>query len=221
MATYDLEEQEQLATLKAWWNQYGNLVTGGLLVIALALAGWQGWGWYQRGQAAEASAIYGALQRAAAERDMQRVKAAAGELLEKFGGTAYAPLGAMLAGKAAFEAGDVKTAKAQLAWAAEHSKDEMRDLARLRLAAVLVDEKAYDEATKQLGEPEVAAFAARFGEMHGDILLAQGKRAEARAAYQAAIAKIDAKPDDKAEKPQGSAYKQLLQQKLDAIGEAK
>ena len=72
----------------------------------------------------------------------------------------------------------MKTAQAQLAWAAENAKDEPRDLARLRLAAVLLDEKAYDEALKQLAA-EPPAFAARFDELKGDVLAAQGKKPEA------------------------------------------
>jgi len=226
MAAYDLEEQEQLAELKAWWNQYGNLVTWVVLAVAVTVAGWQGWNWYQRNQSAQAALIYGAVQRAAGERDMPRIKAATGELLEKYSGTAYAPLAAMLAGKASFETGDLKTAKAQFAWAVEHGKDELRDLARLRLASVLVDEKAYDEALKTLAEPENAAFATRFHEMRGDTLVAQGKPAEAKAAYRSAIEKADGAAVEKTAKAEGasrraSAYKEFLQQKLDSLGDAK
>lgn len=217
MAAYDHEEQEQLANLKAWWNQYGNLVTWILLAVSLAVAGYQGWNWYGRSKAGEASAVYSVLQRAAAEGDMQRVKTAAGELIEKFGNTPYGPLGAMIAGKLAFEKGDLKTARAQLTWAADNAGDDLRDLARLRLAAVMLDEKSFDEALKQVAEPRLPSFTARFAEMRGDILLAQGKNADARGAYQAALAFID----KEASKDRGTAaYKDLLQQKLDALGGA-
>ena len=135
MAHYDLEEQEQIDSIKTWWKMYGNLVTGVILAGSLAVIGWQGWNWYQRSQAAQASAIYGVLEQAVAVRDAQRVKAAAGELAEKFGGTSYAALGALVAARQSFEAGDLKTAKAQLSWAADKGKDEIKDLARLRLAA--------------------------------------------------------------------------------------
>ena len=73
MAHYDLEEQEQIASLKTWWNMYGNLLTGVVTVACLAVIGWQGWNWYQRSQAAQASAIYGVLEQAVAVRDAQRV----------------------------------------------------------------------------------------------------------------------------------------------------
>ena len=214
MAHYDLEEQEQIDSIKTWWKMYGNLVTGVILAGSLAVIGWQGWHWYQRSQAAQASAIYGVLEQAVAVRDAQRVKAAAGELAEKFGGTSYAALGALVAARQSFEAGDLKTAKAQLNWAADKGKDEIKDLARLRLAAVLLDEKAYDEALKQLESAHAAAFAARFLELKGDVLAAQGKKPEARTAYKAAL--------DKGEghEGRGGAGRELLRQKLDNLGEA-
>jgi len=66
MAHYDLEEQEQIDTLKTWWKMYGNLVTGLVMAASLAVVGWQGWNWYQGGQSAKAAAIYGVLEQAAA-----------------------------------------------------------------------------------------------------------------------------------------------------------
>ncbi len=211
MAHYDLEEQEQIDSLKTWWKMYGNLVTAVVVAASLGVIGWQGWNWYQRNQAAQASAIYGVLEQAVAANDAQKTKAAAGELAEKFGRTGYAALGALLAAKQSFEAGDLKTARVQLAWAAENARDEVRDLARLRLAAVLLDEKAFDEALTQLDAAHAAAFDARFLEMKGDVLVAQGKKPEARAAYKAALDKGEDK---------GGAGRELLRQKLDNLGES-
>jgi predicted negative regulator of RcsB-dependent stress response len=211
MAHYDLEEQEQIDSLKTWWKMYGNLVTGVVVAASLAVIGWQGWNWYQRGQAAQAAAIYSVLEQAVAARDAQRVKSAAGELAEKFGSTSYATLGALLAARQSFDAGDLKTAKAQLGWAAEHAKDELKDLARLRLAAVLLDEQAFDEALKQLEATPAPAFAVRYLELKGDVLVAQGKKADARTAYKAALDK-----DEGGERP----GRELLRQKLDNLGDA-
>ena len=111
MAAYDLEEQEQLAEIKTWWKQYGNLVTSIVIAASLGILAWQGWNWYERKQAGEASGLYSVLQRAALERDTQKTKAAAGELVEKFGRTTYASLGALTAAKALYEAGDIKSAR--------------------------------------------------------------------------------------------------------------
>lgn len=211
MAHYDLEEQEQIDSLKTWWRMYGNLVTGLVVAASLAVVGWQGWGWYQNGQAAKASAVYGVLEQALQASDAQRVKAAAGELAEKYSSTHYAALGALQAAQHSIAAGDLKTARAQLNWVVEHGKDEVRDLARLRLAALLLDEKEYDAAAAALATAPAAAFAARQQELLGDIQAAQGKREAAVAAYRSAL--------DKGRDTPGPG-RELLQQKLEALGEA-
>jgi predicted negative regulator of RcsB-dependent stress response len=216
MAHLDLEEQEQIDSLKTWWKMYGNLVTGVVVAASIAVIAWQGWNWYQRNQTAQAAAIYGVLEQAAALRDGQKVKSAAGELAEKFGGTSYAWLGALVAAKQSFDSGDLKTARAQLTWAADNAKDEVKDLARLRLAAVQLDEKAYDEALKQLESPHAAAFDARFLELKGDVLTAQGKLPEARTAYKAALDKSETTTAARG----GGGGRELLRQKLDSLGEA-
>jgi predicted negative regulator of RcsB-dependent stress response len=208
---YDHDEQEQLAALKAWWNQYGNLVTW-LLIIALSVyAGWTGWNYYQRNQANQASQLYDELQKAVAAKDQVKVQRAAVDMQEKFGRTAYAQMGALAAAKAAFDAGDLKTAKAQLQWAIDNGRDdEYKTVAKVRLAGILLDEKAFDEGLQLLSGDFPAAFAGIVAERKGDILLAQEKVDEARAAYQAALDKTD----------QRNPGRQLIQLKLDAIGGA-
>ena len=225
MATYDLEEQEQLAEIKAWWKLYGNLVVNALTVAAVVVIAWQGWNWYQRSQSGQAAMLYDVLQKAVYEKDVQRITAASGELLEKFGGSDYAALGALTAAKAMVEAGDGKTAKLKLLWVVEHSKHELRELARLRLVALLLDEKAYDEALKQLDGKVSPAFAVRFAESRGDVLSAQGKKAEAVTAYQTALSDLenaDKAGDESASQSQSNViYRDLLQQKIDSLGGSK
>ena len=225
MATYDLEEQEQLAEIKAWWKLYGNLVVNALTVVAVVVIAWQGWNWYQRSQSGQAAMLYDVLQKAVYEKDVQRITAASGELLEKFGGSDYAALGALTAAKAMVDAGDGKTAKLKLLWVVEHSKHELRELARLRLVALLLDEKAYDEALKQLDGKVSPAFAVRFAESRGDVLSAQGKKAEAVTAYQTALSDLenaDKAGDESASQSQSNViYRDLLQQKIDSLGGSK
>ena len=227
MATYDLEEQEQIAEIKTWWKQYGNLLVNLLTAVAVIAAAWQGWNWYQRKQSGEATAVYAALQKAVQDADLQRVKAASGELLEKYPGSSYAPIAALTAAKALADSGDAKTARLQLTWAAEKGKNEVRDLARLRLAALLIDEKSYDQALKYLdGKPSVG-FEARFADTRGDVLRAQGKAGDAVAAYRAALDALQA--TDKASKESmqnwqlqsNAMFRELLQQKIDALGGSK
>ncbi len=211
MAHYDLEEQEQIDSLKTWWNMYGNLVTTVITALAVVMLGWQGWNWYQNGQTAKAAQVFASLEQGLETGDAQKIKTAAGELAEKYGRSTYAALGTMLAAKQSFDAGDLKTARTQLAWVAENAKGELRDVARLRLAGIALDEKAYDDALKQLDAASQPAFEARFQELKGDILFAQGKKAEARTAYQAALNKSADKQ---------ALGRELLQQKLDSLGDA-
>ncbi|MBA5639528.1 tetratricopeptide repeat protein [Duganella sp. LX20W] len=207
---YDLEEQEQLASLKAWWNQYGNLTSWVLIAGLAAYSGWTGWNYYQRSQAAQASALYDELQHAVETKDAAKVLRAAGDMESRFGSTTYAPMGALLAAKSAFDANDLKSAKAQLQWASEHGDEEYKSVAKLRLAGVLLDEKAYDEALKVLASGIAPQFAGAVADRKGDVLAAQNKLAEARAAYQAALDATDKK----------NPGRQLIELKFEAIGGA-
>jgi predicted negative regulator of RcsB-dependent stress response len=223
MAAYDLEEQEQLAEIKVWWKQYGNRLVNVVTAVAVIVAAWQGWNWYQRNQAGQASIVFSALQNAAQEGDTPRVKAASGELLENFSRSPYAVLGVLTSAKALIEAGDAPTAKAQLLWAVEHAKGELRDLTRLRIAAVLLDEKNYDQALAQLDGASGPAFEMRFLDMRGDILAAQGKKKEAVSAYQTAMARLGELEKNSAESMRqnesNAVFRNLIEQKIDALSE--
>ena len=213
MAAYDLEEQEQLAALKAWWQENGNLVMTAVSLVLIVLAAWQGWNYYQRNQAVQASGLYDAVQKAARAGDLKQVRESAGAVLEHYPRTAYAAMAALVSAKAHFQGGDLKTARAQLAWVAENAKDEgLQDIARLRLASVMLDEKAYDEALKVLEAKHGAAFDALFLAAKGDVLVAQDKKDEARSAYKAALEKADARD---------AGLRGSIQLRLDALGTAK
>ncbi|MGE5468583.1 MAG: YfgM family protein [Ignavibacteria bacterium] len=220
MAAYDLQEQEQLDELKTWWKMYGNLVTAVVVAVAVVVLAWQGWNGWQRKQAAEASGLYLNLQQAAAVGDAKRVRDVAGELIDKYSGTTYAGMAALMSARVQADGGDAKTARAQLAWAAENAKDDVsRDLARLRLAAAALDDKAYDEALKQLSKEPAAALAPRFDEVRGDIFAAQGKPADAKTAYQSALKKIDELA--RSGGGQLQPYREILQAKAESLGAAK
>jgi predicted negative regulator of RcsB-dependent stress response len=220
MAVYDHEEQEQLDALKAWWRDHGNKVINFALAAALVAAGVSGWKWWQDQRAVDAGALYGQLQAAAEKRDAKATRDAAVELADKYSGTVYAGMGALLTAKVQAEAGDVKNAKAQLAWASENASDPaLRDLARLRLAGLLLDDKSYDDALQQLAKEPEASFAARYAELKGDIYVAQGKKDDARTAYQAALSKLDSKGGIETSASQREAmYRELMQMKLDSVG---
>lgn len=205
----DLEEQEQVDELKAWWKAHGNKVIAGMAVFVLAVAGFRGWTAYQHKQLNEAGAVFESLAREFAGGDTKKIRAVAGEIIDKYPRTAYAVDAALIAAKVNFESGDLKSAKAQLQWVIDHAKNsQSQDLARLRLAGVLLDEKAYDESLKLLNAKHDAAFDGLYSDLKGDVLAISGKAGEARAAYQAALDKL----------PKDNAARALIEIKLDALG---
>jgi predicted negative regulator of RcsB-dependent stress response len=206
----DLEEQEQVAELRAWWTQYGSLIVAAITAAALTFAGWQAWRWYERSQATQAGALFDTLSRAAQAGDAKALRDASGALLENYPRTLYASMGALTAARFYFDRNDLKSAKAQLQWVLEHGRtDDFRDLARLRLAAVLMDEKAYDEALKLLDEPHGAAFDAQYAAAKGDVLVAKNQAEQARAAYRVALEKAGAA---------NTAFRESIRMRLEALG---
>ena len=206
----DLEEQEQVAELKAWWRQHGSLITAVIVAAALGFAGWQGWRIWEQNQAANAAGLYDTLARAAETADAKAMRDAAGSLIESYPRTLYASMGALTAARFYFDRKDLKSAKVQLQWVVDNSpSEEMRDLARLRLAAVLIDEQGYDEALKLLNAAHAPSFEAQYAAMRGDVLVLKNQNDDARAAYKLAL--------EKAGKQDG-AFRETVRMRLDALG---
>jgi len=147
MAVYDLEEQEKIEDLKAWWAQYGKYVSIVVTAIAIVVIGVQGWRWYQRTQSEQASVLYQAVSDAARAQDVAKAKDPATQIVQRYAGTAYAPRAALLYAKLLYDKDDRAGAKQQLQWVVDHAgEDELKAIARFRLAQALLDEKNYDEA---------------------------------------------------------------------------
>ena len=210
MATsLDLQEQEQLDALKAFWNRYGNLITWALVLVLGAFAAWNGWQWYQRDQGSKAGALFDELERAVTAGDADKVARAFADLKQRFPGAAYTQQAGLIAAKVLFDKGKVDDARAALGWLAEQaSQAELRTVARLRLAALQAESKQYDDALKTLEGAKAEGFEALVADRRGDVLMLQGKRDEARVAWQAAYAAMS----DKVE------YRRLVDAKLTAIG---
>ncbi|MGE4241543.1 YfgM family protein [Ramlibacter sp.] len=205
----DLEEQEQLDDLKHFWKNYGNLITWLLIVGFGAVAAWNGWQYWQRTQALQASVLYEEVEKSARDGDADRIERVFGDMRDKFGRTTYAQQSALLAAKTLADKGRTEPAKAALTWLAEKGKDEgYQAVARLRLAGMLADAKAYDEAMKHLNAGMPAQFEALAADRRGDILQLQGKKAEAKAEYTKAYQAIDERAE----------YRQLIAVKLTALG---
>jgi predicted negative regulator of RcsB-dependent stress response len=212
MATsLDLQEQEQLDALKSFWNKYGNAITWLLILVLGSFAAWNGWQWYQRDRGVKAAALFEELDRAVQAGDAERAGRVFADLRERYPGTAFAQQGALAAAKVQADKGQLDAAKASLAWVADKGiEDEVRTIARLRLAAVQLEAKQPDEALKTLDAAQAAGFESLVADRRGDVLMAQGKRAEAIQAYQAAWAGLSEK----------QVYRQLVEAKLMALGAA-
>ncbi len=212
MATpLDLQEQEQLDSMKSFWKQYGNLITWTLILVLTAFAGWNGWNWWQREQSAKAGAMFDELDRAIVAGDTSRTARVFSDLRERFPRTAFTQQAGLLAARLQYDKGDSDAARATLQWVADSaSEDEYRSVARLHLASLMLQAKQYDEALKTLDAANAPTFAALVADRRGDVLLAQGKTAEAGAAYLAAWQAMDEKLD----------YRKLIDAKLTALGAA-
>ena len=209
---YDLEEQEQIDAIKSWWKDNGKLVVLAVIACLLTIAAFQGWRYYRAQQAERAATLFSQLDEAERANDSKRVRDIAAQVIDRYPSTAYAGMAALTAAKAGVMTGEIEDARKNLQWAIDHAKDEdLRDIARLRLAGLLLDQKKYDEALKLLDAKTNDAYSMLYADLKGDVLTAQGKPAEARAAYQVALEKSDA----------NSGYRRLIQVKLDALGDAK
>lgn len=205
----DLEEQEQLAEIKHFWNQYGNLITWAMIAVFGSIAAWNGWQYWQRTEAVQAAAMYDEVERAAVAGDTSRVERAFSDMKDKFGRTTYAQQAALLTARILADKGNSEGAKAALAWVAANASDEgYQAVARLRLAGILVEAKAYDEALKQLTGNLPSEFAALAADRRGDVYNLQGKKVEAKAEYAKAYKGFEER----------SEYRRLLEVKLSALG---
>ncbi|BBE08896.1 MAG: putative negative regulator of RcsB-dependent stress response [Glomeribacter sp. 1016415] len=211
------EEQETLDNLKTWWVRWGNRLIGALLVVLLAGAGWSGWNYWQGRQAAQAARLYEQLQQvvppSAQTLDKERLARILDDMKKQFGRTPYAQMSALMAAKAFYQAEDSGAAKTQLQWVIEHARDaEYQQIARLRLASILLEEKAYEQGLNLLAEPPKDTFKALYADRRGDLFAAQGKRDDARQAYKDALQLLTA------DNLNNGPIHRLVQLKLDALG---
>ncbi len=209
MKHLDLEEQEQLDQLKAFWQQYGNLISGALIVVFGSIAAYNGYNYWQRNQALQASTMYDEVDRAAKSGDPAKVERAFNDMKAKFGGTTYAQQAGLLAARELLDKNKVDSAKAALTWVAGTGSDESyKAVAKLRLSALLVESKSFEEALKQLDGSFPKEYAALVADRRGDVFMAQGKKPEAKSEYEKAYKAFD----DRTE------YRRLVEVKLNALG---
>jgi predicted negative regulator of RcsB-dependent stress response len=212
MATHlDLEEQEQLDQLKAFWKRYGNLLTWLLIAVLAAYAAWTGWNWWQRDQSVKSGAMFDQLDKAAQAGDADQAGRIFADMKDRFPHTAFTEQGGLTTAKVQLDKGQADAALATLTWVGANAPEpEYQTVAKLRAAGILLDQKKYDDALKQLDGATAPDFAALVNDRRGDVLLAQGKKDDAKAAYTKAWQAMDSKIE----------YRRLIEAKLTALGAA-
>jgi predicted negative regulator of RcsB-dependent stress response len=210
-------EEEQVAALQRWWQENGLQVVAGVLIALGALGGWK---WYQHKDTThrvEASALYDALldtmqtvgEQGNAEESNTRFRALALQLTDEYGDTSYGQFARLMLARQAADNGDYASAEQQLRDALAHAGDPALEvIVANRLARVVSAQGRHDEALTLLAGDVAAALVAGREETRGDILVAAGRRDEARAAYLKAMGATDA----------AGGTRPLLSMKLDYVG---
>ncbi len=205
----DLEEQEQLDQLKAFWARWGNALTWLAIVVLGAYAAWNGWQYYQRAQATQAAQLFGEMQAAASANDADKVVRVLQDMQAHVGSTALMNHARMLAAKTLVDAGRDAAAREQWQALMKDTDDQgLRASAALRLSALDMQAKAWDQALNQLKGAWPESYAGLMADRRGDILQAKGQASEAVQAYQQAYAAL----------PKDAAYRQMVAVKLNALG---
>lgn len=211
MAAFDLQEQEQIDALRAFWQRWGRSLAVVLVAVLVGYLGWMGWKTYQLHQTEAAATLYAQFDTVLAQSDLEALEKAATPLKTAYPNSSYAARASLVLARLAFEKNNLTLARSELVFVAKNTKDlSLVSMAHLRLAAIWLDEKKYDEALAELSKEHDDVFAAEFLDLKGDILYAKGQFKAAHDAYREALASLS---------PTAPTYP-LIQIKLDALGAA-
>jgi len=188
MNEYETEEQ-QVEALKRWWKENGTSLIVGLFVGVSGLFGWRYYVDQNNSHAMQASDLYMQVMQSAALNTVDdKTIDINNKLINEFSDTPYAALSSLALAKSEYEKSNIDAATAQLEIAVKHaSNDVIKQIANLRLAKVYIEQSKYDEALSLLSLSHAAAYDAQYEELKGDLYLAKGDVALARAAYDKAI----------------------------------
>ncbi len=188
MNEYETEEQ-QVEALKRWWKENGTSLIVGLFVGVSGLFGWRYYVDQNNFHAMQASDLYMQVMQSAALNTVDdKTIDINNKLINEFSDTPYAALSSLALAKSEYEKSNIDAATAQLEIAVKHaSNDVIKQIANLRLTKVYIEQGKYDEALALLNQSHAAAYDAQYEELKGDLYLAKGDVALARAAYDKAI----------------------------------
>lgn len=194
-------EQQQAEVLQQFWKKNGKTLLLGVLIGVIGIFGWQGFKKYQLQEMEKSTSQYMfTMEKINADYNDGTVKAV-DDLIASNKGTIYADMAALnIAALAIDKKSDYATAEKNLLIAKSSKDSAIANVAVLRLARVLAAEEKYDEAIKELDGVRSKIYKATALEIKGDILLTQGKKKEAQAAYQDAYNIIKGTPEENANK---------------------
>ena len=189
MNAYETDE-EKVEAIKGWWKENGISVVGGLALGLAAVFGWRAWVDHQEDMAQQASSAFEQLVATVETGNPEAARTQAALLLEKHGDSAYGALANLMLARVEMDAKHprrparpwnrpwprppipVWPASPPCAW-----RGCSWPRVRWMPAATLI-------AQQDKGE----AFKGDFAALRGDLAPAAGRPAEARAAYDQAIA---------------------------------
>ncbi len=189
MAEFERTEEETIQAIKDWWKENGRAVIAGLVIGIGGIVGVRYWFSYQENLQQGASLVYSEVQQAIRSNNAEQADSKSEVLLQQYGATSYAALGALAMAKLKMEAEQSAEAERYLRWALDNSNEaEYQHLARQRLARLLISRQEPGKAEALLQDIEEGGYASIYAEIRGDILVAQGRPMEARNQYQSALA---------------------------------
>lgn len=205
----DLEEQEQIDELKHFWSRWGDYLVWALIVVLGAYAGWNGWHYWQRREAAQSAVLFETVERAAESADLALMDRSFGDIKDKFGSTTYANQAAFLVAKVYYEKAEQTKAEDALKWVIKNSSEQgYAALARLRLAGLLIDRKAYSDARSVLTEKVAPEFEPLVEDRLGDLDVIENNKDASQAHYLKAWKGLDLR----------APYRKYVEAKLNAMG---
>lgn len=199
MAEEYLTDDEQWEAIKRGIGENGVWIVGGVVLGAALLFGWRYYHTHQNELALKAAAQFGQMTVALESNDRNKARQAADGLIQDYPTSPYADQAQLTLARLFIDDGQLPSAVGPLTRVMSESKDsELKHIARLRLARVLIDQGKPDEAIKTLAEDTPGAFAARYHEVRGDAFYAKKDSKSAATEYAAALARSDAGGGDSA-----------------------
>lgn len=179
-----LDEEEQLARAKSWWDENANTVIVGVILVVGGIVGWNWFGDYSEAQKHDATRAYTAYVEASAEGKEAELQA----LAENFNGSAVHLFALFDQAVLAMNDADPDRAKGLLEEAVAVGNDAIVvDLARIRLAKLQRELDLADEALATLDGVRNEGYRSLVLEAKGDIHASRGEIDLAHKSYQAAV----------------------------------